>query len=49
MDALERAIQIGNSKETNYEPDQAIDPANINLRKDCEGSKPPVGVSDNVL
>ena len=35
IDALGRAIQIGNSKETNYEPDQAIDPANIDLRKDC--------------
>jgi hypothetical protein len=36
MDALGRAIQIGNSKGTNYEPDQAIDSANIILRKDCE-------------
>ena len=35
IDALGRAIQIGNSKETNYEPDRAIDPANIDLRKDC--------------
>lgn len=35
VDALGRAIQIGNTKETNYEPDQAIDPANIDLRKDC--------------
>jgi hypothetical protein len=35
LDALDRAIQIGNCKETNYEPDQAIDPANIDLRKDC--------------
>ncbi len=35
VDALGQAIQIGNSKETNYEPDQAIDPANIDLRKDC--------------
>jgi len=26
---------LGNSKETNYKPDQAIDPANIDLRKDC--------------
>ncbi len=25
----------GNSKQTNYEPDQVIDPANIDLRKDC--------------
>ncbi len=35
IDTLGRAIQIGNSKETNYEPDQAEDPANIGLRKDC--------------
>ncbi|MGA8084760.1 MAG: hypothetical protein WB988_23140, partial [Candidatus Nitrosopolaris sp.] len=35
IDALGRANQIGNSKETNFEPDQAIDPANIDLRKDC--------------
>lgn len=40
MDTLDRAIQIGINKETNYEPDQAVDPANINLRKDCEGSNP---------
>ena len=39
MDTLGKAIQIGNNKDTNYEPDQAIDPANIDLRKDCEGSK----------
>jgi hypothetical protein len=38
MDTLDRAIQIGSNKETNYEPDQAVEPANINLRKDCEGS-----------
>lgn len=35
IDALCRAIQMENCKETNYEPDQAIDPANINLRKVC--------------
>jgi hypothetical protein len=35
IDTLGRAIQIGNCKETNYEPNQAIDPANIDLRKDC--------------
>jgi hypothetical protein len=34
-DTLDMAIQIGNCRDTNYEPDQAIDPANINLRKDC--------------
>ena len=32
IDALGRAVQIGNSKETNYEPDQAIDPANIDKK-----------------
>jgi len=37
MDALDLAIHIGNCKETNFEPDQAIDSANIILRKDCEG------------
>jgi hypothetical protein len=40
MDTLDRAIQIGNNKETNYEPAQAVDPANVSLRKDCEGSHP---------
>lgn len=37
IDTLDRAIHIGNCKETNFEPDQAIDSANIILRKDCEG------------
>jgi hypothetical protein len=36
MDTLARARQIGNSIETNYEPNQATDPANVELRKDCE-------------
>ena len=38
VDPMAKARQIGNCKETNYEPNPDIDPANLELRRDCGGA-----------